>query len=148
MSWLYFSHKLPLSWCAVLWTITLFLIGLRAYQAIRVLMARAALSGSQLTFINYEELAQGSKGHGEDLLDSGVWLVAEHSQKLYELMKLDWTKLQLPHWISRLLIGESALPEEAQGLPIIHGVSDTDENLFRPLKNLRRRYVLCRTAGR
>lgn len=80
VTWLYFSHKLPLSWCAVLWTITLFLIGLRAYQAIRVLMARAALSGSQLTFINYEELAQIMKGHSEDLwLGVGFRWWPEHS---------------------------------------------------------------------
>lgn len=147
VTWLYFSHKLPLSWSAVLWTITLFLIGLRAYQAIRVLMARAALSGSQLTFINYEELAQIMKGHSEDLwLGVGFRWWPEHSQKLYELMKLDWTKLQLPHWVSRLLIGESALPDEAQGLPIIHGVSDTDENLFRPLKNFEGGLCLCGTT--
>ena len=76
------------------------------------------------------------KGHKNDLwLGIGFRWWPEHSQKLYELMKLDWTKLQLPTWFTKMLLSNPTLPDEAAGLPIIHGMSDREESLFRPLKN-------------
>ena len=103
VTWLYLTHRLPLSWCSIL---------------------------------TFEELAKIMRGHPNDLwLGIGFRWWPEHSQKLYELMKLDWTKLLLPKWLSNLLLPNQALPNEAAGLPIIHGVSDIDESIFRPLKN-------------
>ena len=61
-------------------------------------------------------------------------------------MKLDWTKLLLPKWLSNLLLPNQALPDEAAGLPIIHGVSDIDESIFRPLKNFEGGLCLCGTT--
>ena len=147
VTWLYFSEKLPLSWCAVLWALIVFLVGLRGYQAWRVLIGRAALSGAQLSFMDYEQLAQRMKGHEDDLwLGRGFRWWPEHSQKLYELMKLDWTQLQLPKWLAKILLGVSTLPDDAQGLPIIHGVSEKDEDLYRPLKNFEGGLCLCGTT--
>ena len=147
VSWLYFADRLPLTWCAVLWTITLAMLIKRAFEMLKVLNARAALSGSQLTFMTFEELARIMKGHTNDLwLGYGFRWWPEHSQKLYELMKLDWTKLLLPSWLTRLLLKNPALPDEAAGLPIIHGVSSYDESLFRPLKNFEGGLCLCGTT--
>ena len=130
-TWLYFSERLPLTWCAVLWTIALAMLIKRTFEMLKVFNARAALSGSQLTFMTFEELARTMKGHSNDLwLGYGFRWWPEHSQKLYELMKLDWTKLQLPSWLTRLLLKNPALSDEAAGLPIIHGVSTYDESLF------------------
>ena len=61
-------------------------------------------------------------------------------------MKLDWTKLLLPKWLCNLLLPNQALPDEAAGLPIIHGVSDTDDSIFRPLKNFEGGLCLCGTT--
>lgn len=147
ISWLYFTERLPLTWCAVLWTITLAMLIKRSFEMLKVLNARAALSGSQLTFMTFEELARIMKGHTNDLwLGYGFRWWPEHSQKLYELLKLDWTKLLLPAWLTRLLLKNPALPDEAAGLPIIHGVSTYDESLFRPLKNFEGGLCLCGTT--
>ena len=136
VTWLYLTHRLPLSWCSILWTLTSAFLIKRSYETLKVLTARASLSGSKLTFMTFEELAKIMRGHPNDLwLGIGFRWWPEHSQKLYELMKLDWTKLLLPKWLSNLLLPNQALPDEAAGLPNIHGVSDIDESIFRPLKN-------------
>lgn len=147
VTWLYFENRLPLVWCSVLWTLTLALLIKRTLETLKVLFSRASLSGSQQTFMTYKDLAQIMKGHKNDLwLGIGFRWWPEHSQKLYELMKLDWTKLQLPTWLTRILLSNPALPDEAAGLPIIHGVSDREESLFRPLKNFEGGLCLCGTT--
>ena len=147
VTWLYFANRLPLSWCSVLWTLSGAFLIKRTYETLKVLTARASLSGSKVTLMTFDELAKIMKGHSDDLwLGFGFRWWPEHSQRLYELMKLDWTKLQLPSWLCRLLLPTQALPEEAAGLPIIHGVSDTDESLFRPLKNFEGGLCLCGTT--
>lgn len=147
VTWLYFANHLPLSWCSVLWTLSGAFLIKRTYETLKVLTARASLSGSKVTFMTFKELAKIMKGHSDDLwLGFGFRWWPEHSQRLYELMKLDWTKLQLPSWLCRLLLPKKALPVEAAGLPIIHGVSDTDESLFRPLKNFEGGLCLCGTT--
>lgn len=147
VTWLYFANRLPLSWCSVLWTLSGAFLIKRNYETLKVLTASASLSGSKVTFMTFDELSKIMKGHSDDLwLGFGFRWWPEHSQKLYELMKLDWTKLQLPNWLCRLLLPNQALPEEAAGLPIIHGVSDADESLFRPLKNFEGGLCLCGTT--
>lgn len=147
ITWLYLTDRLPLTWCALLWTIVFAMLMKRSFEMLQVLNARAALSGSQLSFMTFEELARIMKGHTNDLwLGYGFRWWPEHSQKLYELMKLDWTKLLLPSWLTRLLLKNPTLPDEAAGLPIIHGVSTYDESLFRPLKNFEGGLCLCGTT--
>ncbi len=147
VTWLYFENRLPLTWCCVLWTLTLALLIKRTLETLKVLFSRASLSGSQQTFMTYKDLAQIMKGHKNDLwLGIGFRWWPEHSQKLYELMKLDWTKLQLPTWLTKMLFSNPTLPDEAAGLPIIHGVSDREESLFRPLKNFEGGLCLCGTT--
>lgn len=147
VTWLYFANHLPLSWCSVLWTLSGAFLIRRTYETLKVLTARASLSGAKVTFMTFKELSKIMKGHSDDLwLGFGFRWWPEHSQRLYELMKLDWTKLQLPSWLCRLLLPNQVLPEEAAGLPIIHGVSDTDKSLFRPLKNFEGGLCLCGTT--
>lgn len=146
-TWLYFANRLPLSWCAILWTLTLAMFIKRTFESLNVLHARARLSGSQLTFMTFKDLAKIMKGHPYDLwLGYGFRWWPEHSQKLYELMKLDWTKLMLHPILTKIFLSNSALPEEAAGLPIIHGVGDKEESLFRPLKNFEGGLCLCGTT--
>lgn len=146
-TWLYCTNRLPLSWCAILWTLTLAMLIKRTFETLKVLHARARLSGSQLAFMTFKDLAKIMKGHPNDLwLGFGFRWWPEHSQKLYELMKLDWTKLTLHPMLTKILLSNSALPEEAAGLPIIHGVGDSEESLFRPLKNFEGGLCLCGTT--
>ena len=119
----------------------------RAFEALKVLHARAKLSGSQLTFMTFKDLAKIMKGHPNDLwLGLGFRWWPEHSQKLYELMKFDWTKLTLHPVLTKILLSNSALPKEAAGLPIIHGVGDSEKSLFRPLKKFEGGLCLCGTT--
>ncbi|MCR8919741.1 type IV secretory system conjugative DNA transfer family protein [Parasutterella secunda] len=144
---LYFSERLPFSWCVILWGLCLIFLIRRALETLKVLTARAYLSGSRISLMTFEELAKIMKGHKHDLwLGHGFRWWPEHSQKLYELMKLDWTKLQLSPCLTKLLTHNSVLPDEAAGLPIIHGVGDSDESLFRPLKNFKGGLCLCGTT--
>ena len=146
-TWLYCANRLPLSWCAILWTLTLAMLIKRTFETLKVLHARTRLSGSQLAFMTFKDLAKIMKGHPNDLwLGFGFRWWPEHSQKLYELMKLDWTKLTLHPMLTKILLSNSALPEEAAGLPIIHGVGDSEESLFRPLKNFEGGLCLCGTT--
>ena len=146
-TWLYFANRLPLSWCAILWTLTLAMLIKRTFGGLKVLHARARLSGAQLTFMTFKDLAKIMKGHPNDLwLGFGFRWWPEHSQKLYELMKLDWTKLTLHPIFTKILLSNSALPEEAAGLPIIHGVGESEKSLFRPLKNFEGGLCLCGTT--
>lgn len=144
---LFFSGKLPLFWCSLLWTVIAFMLLMRIRSFIDVLAARAVLSGCKQTFITFDDLASLMKGHDKDLwLGIGFRWWPEHSQKLYELTKWDWSRLQLPACLTRLFLTHPTLPEEAAGLPIIHGVSDTDEPIFRPIKNFEGGLCLCGTT--
>ena len=144
---LYFSDELPLAWCSLFWTVIAYKLITRIRGFIHVLAARAVLSGCTQTFMTFEHLASLMKGHENDLwLGIGFRWWPEHSQKLYELTKWDWSRLQLPRWLTRLFLTHPALPDEAAGLPIIHGVSDTDEPIFRPIKNFEGGLCLCGTT--
>ena len=144
---LYFADELPLTWCSLFWTVIAYKLITRIQDFIHVLAARAVLSGCTQTFMTFEHLASLMKGHESDLwLGIGFRWWPEHPQKLYELTKWDWSQLQLPKWLTRLFLTHPALPDEAAGLPIIHGVSDTDEPIFRPIKNFEGGLCLCGTT--
>ena len=83
VTWLYFTHRLPLSWCSILWTVTVAFLMKRSYESLKVLTARASLSGSKVTFMTFKELDKIMKGHPHDLwLGIGFRWWPEHSQAL------------------------------------------------------------------
>ena len=138
---------LPLSWCLPWGGLCLVMITIRTHELIGVLTKRAALSGSRQTFTNVKAVVSATQKESNLLwLGSGFRWWPEHSQRLYELMKLDWTSLKLPSWLVKILLGKESLDEDAAGLPIIHGVSDTEEKLKRPLKNFEGGLCLCGTT--
>ena len=67
VTWLYVVGRLPLNWCAILWVISFFMVLLRSFQTLKVLSARAALSGAKQTFMTFEELARIMKGKRDEL---------------------------------------------------------------------------------
>ncbi len=141
------TQTLPLSWCLPWGGLCLVMITLRTYQLLIVLTKRAALSGSRQTFMSIKTLVKATQKDPDSLwLGCGFRWWPEHSQRLYELMKMDWTSLKLPPWLVRLLLGKQSLDEDAAGLPIIHGVSDTETDLKRPLKNFEGGLCLCGTT--
>ena len=67
VTWLYFANRLPLSWCSVLWTLSGAFLIKRTYETLKVLTARASLSGSKVTFMTFDELSKIMKGRSDDL---------------------------------------------------------------------------------
>jgi conjugal transfer pilus assembly protein TraD len=106
---------------------------LRAAAAVRVLRIRASLSGRAIETIEERALleAWGPGRHDTVLLGWGFQWQPEHSQRLYELKKIDFRRLAVPRWLRRTL----GLPPEPQpgdevGLPFVHGV-EVKENVLR-----------------
>lgn len=141
------TSLIPLLWGIGLMVLTTAFIAIRTYQALRVLTKRAALSGVAMSFMTVEEAVTEAQTDPMNLwIGHGFRWWPEHSQRLYELLKMDWSTLKLPAWLVRLLLGKRILSEDSAGLPIIHGVSDTESILKRPLKNFEGGLCLCGTT--
>ena len=111
----------------------------RSAAAYRVLRARASLSGRAIETMSPSVLlASGGRRPGESVfLGWGFQWQPEHSQRLYELKKIDFRRLQVAGWLRGLLRVPSEPQAEAEmGLPYVHGV-ETREHLIRvPRGNL------------
>lgn len=61
-----------------------------------------------------------------------------HAQRLHALTKIDWQSLVLPPGVRRLFTGDPGLPDDAAGLPILHGVglAEGEAPIMRPLSAL------------
>lgn len=114
----------------------------RGHQAYSVLRARASLAGRGMLLENRKAFA----GRMRPVLEQGrIWFgrgflwQPEHSQKLYELSKIDAARLIPPLWITRRLLGRSIKDPDTIGQGFIHGVSLTESDLTVAEKNARRR---------
>lgn len=104
----------------------------RGHQAYSVLRARASLAGRGMLLENRKAFA----GRMRPVLEQGrIWFgrgflwQPEHSQKLYELSKIDAARLIPPLWITRRLLGRSIKDPDTIGQGFIHGVSLTESDL-------------------
>ena len=98
----------------------------RGHQAYSVLRARASLAGRGMLLENRKAFA----GRMRPVLEQGrIWFgrgflwQPEHSQKLYELSKIDAARLIPPLWITRRLLGRSIKDPDTIGQGFIHGVN-------------------------
>ncbi len=138
---------IPLIWALIVAALSCLRLLWLMKGALAIWMARAALSGQAVQFISIDDLKRKMKNHRHELwLGEGFRWWPEHSQRLYELMKLNWTRLLLPAAASRFLTGKRPLGETPQGLPIIHGVSLTQNAVYRPLDNFEGGLCLCGTT--
>jgi conjugal transfer pilus assembly protein TraD len=111
----------------------------RAAAAYRVLRTRASLSGRAIETMDERDLleAWGPDPHETVLLGWGFQWQPEHSQRLYELKKIDFRRLQVPRSL-RGLLGQppEPQPEDEMGLPYVHGVEPTEHALRVPRRHL------------
>ena len=115
------------------------LMVLRATAAVRVLRIRASLSGRAIETMEEEALleAWGPDRHDTVLLGWGFQWQPEHSQRLYELKKIDFRRLEVPRWLRRLLrLPPEPQPDDEMGLPLVHGVEVTEGALRLPRRHL------------
>lgn len=108
----------------------------RARQGTSILRIRSALTGKAMEKMDLNRFATLTEDPAQLYFGYGFAWKPVHSQRLYELMKIDYTKLTVSPTVSRLLGVELASQSEEEiGMPFIHGVEFAEKPLYRPLQN-------------
>lgn len=108
----------------------------RGRQALKVLTVRASLCGKAMQVITTKRLGRLTPDPGQVFLGFGFEWEAIHSQRLYELAKINYKDLSVPPRLLLLLgYAVSPQPDSEIGLPFIHGVEPKEQALYRPLQN-------------
>ena len=128
--------ELPSLISGVLAAVCLWMTVLRAGQALRILVVRASLSGRAMQIITTQELGRLCKKAEEVFLGFGFEWLPVHSQRLYELAKVNFRDYAVSASLLRCLGYQvSPQPDSEIGLPYIHGVEPREQALYRPLQN-------------
>ena len=121
---------LPLSMACLLMAL------LRVSQALHTLVLRASLCGRSIQRLTTQALAPLCKNPDEVFLGFGFEWRPVHSQRLYELAKIDYREFAVsPRWLGWLGFEVSPQSDAEIGLPYIHGVEPREAPLYRPLQN-------------
>ena len=109
---------------------------LRISQALRILVVRASLGGRAMQIITTKHLAGLCTAPEQVFLGFGFEWLPLHSQRLYELAKVNFRDYAVSPLLLRCLGYEVApQPDSEIGLPYIHGVEPREQALYRPLQN-------------
>lgn len=109
---------------------------LRVSQALRILVLRASLAGHAIEVISTQTQARWCQDPTAVFLGFGFKWRPVHSQRLYELAKIDYREFTVsPHLLSLLGYDSAPQPDAEIGLPYIHGVEPHEVALHRPLQN-------------
>lgn len=132
----YTPQRIPLRLGCPLMLICAVLAARRAWQGLHIIGIRAALSGRAMQVMTTRELARVTTDPDQVVFGFGFEWQPVHSQRLYELAKIDYRDLRIPPPALRLLgYVTTAQPEGEIGLPYIHGVEQREILLSRPLQN-------------
>src|SRR5207247_620763 len=105
-------------------------------QALAVLTVRASLCGRAMAFITPKALRKLCADPKQVFLGFGFEWQPVHSQRLYELAKVDFRDFIVSPWLLCFLGHEvEPQPDDEIGLPYIHGVEAKERCLYRPLVN-------------
>ena len=108
----------------------------RGSQALRILTVRAGLSGRAMETISTKRLRRLCKDPKRVFLGFGFAWQPVHSQRLYELAKVNFREYKASPWLLRLMGYEvKPQPDDEMGLAYIHGVEPQEGPLYRPLSN-------------
>lgn len=120
---------------------------LRAAQALHMLVLRASLAGRAMQTIGTSQLERLMAAHDSLYLGQGFEWLPVHSQRLYDLAKIDYRDYLVPSQLLTLL-GYETDPQPAAeiGLPYIHGVEPVERPLHRPLQNFEGGLLLVGTT--
>jgi conjugal transfer pilus assembly protein TraD len=135
-AWVGWRGTAPAAFSAALSVVCLVMALHRLGQGLRVLTVRAALSGRAMEVVTTARLEQLTRDPREVFLGFGFEWQPVHSQRLYELAKIDFRDYVVSPWLLRAL-GYSVHPQpEAEiGLAYIHGVEPRERLLYRPPAN-------------
>ncbi|MCG2583897.1 conjugative transfer system coupling protein TraD [Massilia sp. TS11] len=107
----------------------------RGLQGLRLLRQRAALSGRALEIMSARRLGALTPDPNQLYLGFGFEWTPVHSQRLYELSKIDYRQFTVPRWALPLLRSGAVQTDGEMGLPYLHGVEPDERPLYRPLNN-------------
>ncbi len=128
--------QLPWQFTGPLAAICTWMFGRRMHQALRILVVRASLSGRAMQVITTKELMALCKQPDEIFLGFGFEWLPVHSQRLYELAKVNFRDFAISptllYWLNYEVSPQS---DDEIGLPYIHGVEPRERALYRPLQN-------------
>jgi len=126
---------------------------IRMRQGLHIVKVRAALSGRAMEMISTRTLATYIQQDDRLFLGFGFEWTPVHSQRLYELSKIDYKDYLISPLLQKVLgyaIGRSYViqpqPDAEIGLPILHGVSPVEQPLYRPLQNFEGGTVIVGTT--
>ncbi|WP_431286789.1 conjugative transfer system coupling protein TraD [Roseateles chitinivorans] len=109
---------------------------LRGTQALRILVVRASLTGRAMQVIGPREVERVTGDLKSVYLGQGFEWQPVHSQRLYELAKIDYREhLVSPVLLTLLGYRADPQPDAEIGLPYIHGVEPQEAAVSRPLQN-------------
>jgi len=117
-------------------TVAVAMAYVRGRQGTAILRARAGLSGKPMEMLALSRFEKITEDPTQVYFGYGFAWKPVHSQRLYELMKIDYTQLKVSPRVARVL-GVDIVPqrEEEIGMPFIHGVEIAEQPLYRPLQN-------------
>ena len=108
----------------------------RAAQAAHIMVLRAALTGRAMQVIGPAEQERLTRNPDQVFLGFGFDWQPLHSQRLYELAKIDYRRYTAsPILLNLLGYQVTPQPDAEIGLPYIHGVEPRERALYRPLQN-------------
>lgn len=108
----------------------------RGVQALRVLKVRAALCGRAMEVVWFDQYVKAANRSDEVYLGMGFAWEPLHSQRLYDLAKVNFREYMVSPWWLRILgYTVDPQPDHEIGLPFIHGVEPNESRLYRPLQN-------------
>lgn len=127
---------LPLAFAAPLAALCLGISVWRLNRTLRILILRAALVGRAAQTLPTTDFARWTRDPEQVFLGFGFEWQPIHSQRLYELAKIDFRRYTASPKLLQLLGYEVRPQSDAEiGLPYLHGVEPSEGPLYRPLQN-------------
>jgi conjugal transfer pilus assembly protein TraD len=131
-----FRNQLPWLIACPLIAVCLTIAVVRAGQGLRILIVRASLSGRAMQIVTTRALGKLCRRPEQVFLGFGFEWLPLHSQRLYELAKVNFRDYAVSPTLLRCLgYGVAPQPDSEIGLPYIHGVEPREQPLYRPLHN-------------
>lgn len=141
------TANVPITPFAFMGGISLAMVAMRGWQTWRHVQLKINLMGQGLEFYTIADLQKKMKKKTTSLwLGKGFVWTGQHTQRMIELEKRNVTDLTPPRWLLKLLrinVAEQDMP----GRGYIHGVSETEDDIYIPMKLLEGHLLILGSTG-
>lgn len=141
----------PMLWMML---IAILFAAVRMAQAMRIWNKKFALAGRAVTVIDPTPIQRQIERKNDQpkrqmvYLGKGFEWRREHQQRIYDLKKYDLHEFMPPEWFMKMrgvVVAQQA--PDAIGAPWIHGVSETEDDLWVPLEHMEGQTLVLGTTG-